>query len=107
VSHVIDRFREGTRQALVARRREDPAAALRAIRAMRRMLPDDAALAQLALAAGECYEALDEIDLARREYELAVSLDPSLDGARARCDALADAESAARSVAASILAAGG
>ncbi len=103
MSQVIERFREGTRQSLIARRREDPAAALKAIRAARRMLPDDGLLAQLALAAAECYEALDEIDLARREYELAVSLDPSLESARERRDALDDSESAARTIAAAIL----
>lgn len=97
---VVDRFCEGTRQSLIEKRKENPGAALRAIRAARRMLPYDASLA---LAAGECYEALDEIDLARREYELAATLDPDLEVARARRDALDEAEAAARSIASAIL----
>jgi hypothetical protein len=85
---------------LITRRKENPRAALRAIRAARLTEPDNPALA---LAAAECYEALNESGLAKREYELAASLDPSLKRARDWCNALDRSEEVARSIANAIL----
>ncbi|MFN0150572.1 MAG: hypothetical protein ACKVU1_07670 [bacterium] len=64
------------------------------------MLPDSAGLA---LAAGECYDALGDFTRARREYATALALDPALERPRAGLDRLDLLEDAAKAVAPSIL----
>lgn len=95
-----ERFCEATRRALIDERRGNPRAALKAIRAARRMLPDRASLA---VAAGECHDALGDFTRARREYATALAIDPSLARPRARLEALDAIEDAARALAPAIL----
>jgi len=64
------------------------------------MLPDRASLA---LAAGECHDALGDFTRARREYATALAIDPSLSHPRARLDRIDELEDAARALAPSIL----
>jgi len=85
---------------LIDERRGNPRAALKAIRAARRMLPDRASLA---VAAGECHDALGDFTRARREYATALAIDPSLARPRARLEALDAIEDAARALAPAIL----
>ena len=74
--------------------------ALKSIRAARRILPEQAALA---VAAGECYDALGDFVRARREYAAAVAIDPALAAPRLRLDELDKMESAAREMGSAML----
>lgn len=80
---------------------EGPDVVLRRIRAARRRIGDTPVFAA---EAGACYEALGEVGLARREYEVAASLDPTLVGVQDRLQAIDEAEAVARTIASTILA---
>lgn len=95
------RFCEATRLALVEERRRDPMEALKSIRSARRMLPEPQAA--LAVAAGECYDALGDFVRARREYAAAVAIDPALAAPRLRLDEIDRMESAARQMGSAML----
>jgi hypothetical protein len=94
------RFCEATRLALVEERRLNPMQALKSIRSARRMLPEQATLA---VAAGECYDALGDFVRARREYAAAVAIDPALAAPRLRLDEIDRMESAARQMGSAML----
>jgi hypothetical protein len=74
--------------------------ALKSIRSARRILPEQAALA---VAAGECYDALGDFVRARREYAAAVAIDPALAAPRLRLDEMDRMESAAREMGSEML----
>jgi hypothetical protein len=75
--------------------------ALKSIRSARRMLPEQEAT--LAVAAGECYDALGDFVRARREYAAAVAIDPALAAPRLRLDEIDRMESAARQMGSAML----
>ena len=64
------------------------------------MLPEQAALA---VAAGECYDALGDLVRARREYAAAVAIDPAMAAPRLRLDEIDRMESAARQMGSAML----